>query len=53
MRLKDASINLSNLSPQLVLGLVIVDGVMKEFGGEAVITSANDSIHGHTSLHYS
>ena len=53
MRIKDNSINLSNLSPQMLLGLIIVDQIMQKYGGEAVITSANDAKHSKTSLHYS
>ena len=52
MRIKDNSVEFQNLSPQLLLGLIIVDQVMQKHGQEAVITSLNDAYHGKTSLHY-
>ena len=53
MIIKDNTVKFSNLSPQLLLALIIVDGVMTKLGHEAVITSCNDGVHGYTSLHYS
>ncbi|MBL4664303.1 MAG: hypothetical protein JKY22_12300 [Flavobacteriaceae bacterium] len=35
-----------------MLALIVIDGVMKANGGEAVITSLNDARHSQTSLHY-
>ena len=52
MRIKDNSIEFQNLSPQLLLGLIIVDQIMQKHGQEAVITSLNDAYHGKSSLHY-
>lgn len=52
MRLKDNTIGMQSLKPQLLLALMIVDDVMKKHGGEAIITSLNDAKHSHTSLHY-
>ena len=59
MRIKDNSISLSNLQPQILLGLIIVDQIMQRYlnkygkPGEAIITSANDARHKKRSLHYS
>lgn len=53
MRFKDSSIGFQNLSPQIVLALIVIDQVMKQFGQEAMITSVNDAKHSKTSLHYS
>ena len=52
MRLKDSTIGLQALKPQLILALMIIDQVMKQFGQEAMITSLNDGRHSKTSLHY-
>lgn len=52
MIIKDKSVEFQNLSPQLLLGLIIVDQVMQKHGQEAVITSLNDAYHSNTSLHY-
>jgi len=52
MIIKDSSIRLHDLKPQLVLALFIVDQVMKEHGKQACITSLNDDKHAVTSLHY-
>lgn len=45
-------VKLDELSPQMVLAAVIVDGVAQAFGVEAVITSGSDGVHKKTSLHY-
>ena len=52
MRFKDKTIGFQSLKPQLVLALLVVDQVMKQFGKEAMITSINDAKHAVTSLHY-
>jgi len=52
MRFKDKTIGVQSLKPQLLLGLVIVDQVMRKYGQEAFITSINDGRHSKTSLHY-
>lgn len=52
MRFKDSSIRFNDLSPQLLLALMVVDDVMKKNGQEALITSLNDAFHSTNSLHY-
>lgn len=52
MRIKDSSIGLQALKPQIVLALIIVDQVMQQYGQQAMITSINDATHSQTSLHY-
>ena len=52
MRFKDNTIGFQSLKPQLVLALIIIDQVMKQFGQEVMITSINDAKHASTSLHY-
>lgn len=52
MRFKDNSLGFQGLKPQIVLALIIIDQVMKQFGKEAMITSLNDAKHAATSLHY-
>ena len=51
MRLK-SNVRLSGLVPQMVLAAIVVEGVMRGYGVECVITSANDSTHGTGSLHH-
>lgn len=41
-----------NLSPQMVLAAMVVKSVFDDYGEDCIITSANDSKHGDTSLHY-
>ncbi len=45
-------VNLSGLSPEMVLAAVIMGHVYTKFGHDCVITSANDSTHMAQSLHY-
>jgi len=54
MRFKDDFIGFQNLSPQLLLGLIVVDQVLIMNGklDGAIITSINDGYHARTSLHY-
>ena len=52
MRLKDDSIQLLNLQPQILLGLFIVDQVMQRHGHEAIITCGSEGKHSYASLHY-
>ena len=51
MRLK-SNVRLSGLVPQMVLAAIVVEGIMRGYGVECVITSANDSTHGTGSLHH-
>lgn len=51
VRLKPG-VRLTDLAPQTVLGMVIVDGIFARRGLECVITSVNDSRHSVASWHY-
>lgn len=53
IKFKDPSLSLSNLSPQMVLGMVIASDLYSRHGQDVVITSINDGNHSTTSLHYS
>ena len=52
MRLKDSSVNVEGLVPELRDKLPALDQVYAEFGTEMVITSGKDGQHGTNSLHY-
>ena len=52
MRLKDDSVKVTGIRPELVLGLVVAADVYRQYGNELVITSLNDGVHSKTSLHY-
>jgi hypothetical protein len=45
-------VDLSNLQPQMVVALLVVEGVFGHFGYEAIITSGRDGKHRAGSLHY-
>lgn len=51
MRLKPG-VRLVGLQPQIVLAMLVTEGVYWELGHEFVVTSCNDSKHGDKSLHY-
>jgi hypothetical protein len=53
MRFKDDSVKANGMRPELLIALMIVEGVYAQAGAEMVITSLNDSKHSKTSLHYS
>lgn len=53
MKIKDHTVNLSGMTPQLMFGLTVANEVYKQHGFEMVITSVNDAKHSRTSLHYS
>jgi len=53
MKLKSDNVSLNNLQPQIVLALIVASEVYNEHDVELVVTSANDSTHSGTSLHYS
>ena len=42
-----------NLQPQLVLGLLSIYSVFKDYGYDCTVTSLSDSLHSVRSLHYS
>lgn len=52
MKLKSDEIELKDLAPQLTLALFMAQEVYAEYDTDLVITSANDSKHSHSSLHY-
>lgn len=45
-------VRLVGLTPQLVLAILVVDGVATKHGVDCVVTSAADSTHKRGSLHY-
>lgn len=51
---KDASVKNRSWSPQLVMGIMVVNGVLEENGYPLVVTSGDEpeTKHGDTSLHY-
>jgi len=51
MQLK-SGVKLRGLRPELVIALIICDGVYSSFDVEMVVTSVNDSTHGRGSLHF-
>ena len=53
LQLKDDDVNLSNLQPQTLFGIMVAQSVYDLYQTPLVITSANDSKHSTTSLHYS
>jgi len=53
MMLKSDDVELKDLAPQLALALIMANEVYDEYGIDMVVTSANDSNHSGTSLHYS
>ncbi len=53
MRLKSDNVSLSDLVPQMVVGLIMANEVYNEYDVDMVWTSSNDSRHSLTSLHYS
>ena len=54
MRLKDDSVQIFGLSPQIIFAAYVADEVYKLYGIEtgATITSGSDGEHSDTSLHY-
>lgn len=45
-------VSLADLTPQIVLAIVIIAGVCHDFGIPCVITSVNDGVHSANSWHY-
>lgn len=45
-------VNPMRLQPELLLALLVADGVWRGVGQELVVTSLNDSKHSNGSLHY-
>ncbi|MCK5609417.1 hypothetical protein KAR91_46520 [Candidatus Pacearchaeota archaeon] len=52
IRFKDKTIGLQSLCPQLLLGLMIIEGVFSDHGEKVIITSVNDAKHSSGSSHY-
>lgn len=52
MFLKDDSVNIQGIRPELLFAILVTNDIYKKFGQELVITSLNDSKHSKTSLHY-
>ena len=52
MRLKDNTVNVEGLVPELRNKLPVLDQVYEDFQTELVITSGKDGVHGQNSLHY-
>lgn len=52
MILKDDSVKIHGIRPELVYALHVADMLYMEYGQELVITSLNDGEHAPTSLHY-
>ena len=51
MKLKQG-VTITGIRPELILGLMVADTVLRENGIELVVTSITDSVHSFTSLHY-
>ncbi len=52
MILKDSTVKIHGIRPELVFALHVADQVYSSFDQELVITSLNDGVHSKTSLHY-
>jgi len=53
MRLKNNSVQVQGIRPELIIALIIANEVYAYHGLEFVITSVTDGKHSKTSLHYS
>ena len=52
LRIKDNTVSLSNLQPQMIIALQVAEGVFSQYEKDCIITSANDGKHSQRSLHY-
>lgn len=52
IQVKDHSIRLGSLAPQIVLALLVAQEAYRKHGEDVIITSVNDGAHSQTSLHY-
>jgi hypothetical protein len=52
LRFKDG-VSLSNMQPQVVVGLILAEQAFATVGAECVVTSVNDGAHTTESFHYS
>lgn len=48
-----SSVQLTNLQPEMVIAVLVIIGILDQFGSTLTITSANDSQHKPNSLHFS
>jgi len=53
MIIKDNSVKIHGIRPELVFALNVANDIYAKHGQELVITSLNDGKHSSTSLHYS
>lgn len=53
MRLKDSSVQIQGIRPEMMFAIIVADQEYTKLGHELVITSINDGAHSLTSLHYS
>ena len=44
-------VNICNITPHLVLAMIVVDQVFDELGSQLMITSVDDGVHGKKTLH--
>lgn len=52
MRIKDDSVEVAGIRPELMFGLYVADEVYRSVGVDMVVTSITDGRHSLTSLHY-
>lgn len=52
MKIKDSSVHLSGMRPEILFAIMVVDYVYQSYGEELVITSVVDGHHSSSSLHY-
>lgn len=50
--LKDSSVKLKDLSPQILLALMAAERVFEKYGYDCIVTSVNDGKHSINSKHY-
>ena len=51
VRIKSGA-SISGLRPEMVLALIIIDGILSQYDVDVVLTSGLDSKHGRGSLHF-
>lgn len=52
MRVKDASVNRTVMTPEMLEAETVADVLCRALGHDCICTSANDGHHGDHSLHY-
>jgi len=53
MKIKDSTVEVAGIRPEMIIALMIAKEVYDDEGEELIITSALDGKHSETSLHYS